>query len=97
MDKPKYLQKRTVGNGVEYSFYCPGCRQMHTFPVRPGGWKFNGNFDRPSFFPSLLYATKKPRCHLNLVAGQIHYCSDCDHELVGQTVLVPNLREVKGI
>lgn len=47
-----------------YSFYCPGCDQMHIYYVNSPhwykdtqGWTFNGDFNKPSFTPSLLNRT----------------------------------------
>lgn len=37
--------------GEQLGFWCPGCKEMHV--VGPG-WKFNGNYDRPTFSPSVL-------------------------------------------
>jgi len=61
-------------------FYCPGCRGTHTFDLSE--WKFDGNWDLPTYTPSLMY----PGCHLILRHGIIEYCKDCDHELRGQDV-----------
>lgn len=74
-----------------YHFWCPGCDELHTYTcdrapgLRPG-WVFDGNWDAPSFTPSLLYPSKPVRCHLFLRNGQIEYCGDCDHKFAGQTV-----------
>jgi hypothetical protein len=54
-------------------------------------WSFNGNMDKPTFSPSLVYPDKKPRCHLFLTDGRIQYLSDCGHALAGQTVDLPFL------
>lgn len=32
-------------------FWCPGCEEMH---VVTNGWAFNGNYDKPTFTPSVL-------------------------------------------
>lgn len=68
------------GNGVTYYvFWCEGCQETHSFEVRHDGkqptWTFNGDFDSPTFQPSLKY----PRCHLWLENGVINYCDDCRH------------------
>lgn len=34
-----------------YSFYCEGCKQNHAVGE---GWAFNGDFERPTFSPSIL-------------------------------------------
>lgn len=41
---------RTVEGG-RLMFWCPGCNEAHV--VGPS-WSFNGNFDRPTFSPSVL-------------------------------------------
>lgn len=34
-----------------YKFMCPGCKELH----QPSdAWKFNGDFERPTFEPSVL-------------------------------------------
>lgn len=74
-------------------FWCPGCEQYHMFFTDKAKnykihWDFNGNYDKPTFSPSLL--NTKPnsdyRCHLFLRDGMIQYLSDCNHRLAGQTV-----------
>lgn len=34
------------------AFYCPGCQEMHV--VSLSRWKFNGNYEKPSFTPSMI-------------------------------------------
>ncbi|RVD39051.1 ammonia monooxygenase [Mesorhizobium sp. M4A.F.Ca.ET.020.02.1.1] len=41
---------RTVEGG-RLMFWCPGCDEAHV--IGPS-WTFNGNFDRPTFQPSVL-------------------------------------------
>ncbi|EZQ13778.1 DUF6527 family protein [Aquamicrobium defluvii] len=47
---------RTLEGG-RVAFMCPGCREMHQVAVagdtRPA-WDFNGDFDCPTFSPSIL-------------------------------------------
>ena len=73
-----------------FCFWCPGCDEMHSFTVRTDGqrpaWGFNGNYEHPTFSPSLLYPSKTVRCHLYLVHGRIQFLADCGHALAGQTV-----------
>lgn len=76
----------------ELGFWCPGCEHYHIFytentygfPV----WDFNGNYDKPTFNPSLLNTRPNSnyRCHLFMRDGKIQYLSDCHHKLAGQTV-----------
>jgi hypothetical protein len=39
-------------------FYCPGCKENHVVRVESKDnlpcWGFNGNFDKPTFTPSIL-------------------------------------------
>jgi len=82
-----------------YLFECPGCGYSHVFDAR---WKFNGNFEKPTFTPSLLcnqHATADDiargihRCHTFVTDGKIQFLSDCSHHLAGQTV---ELSDVEG-
>lgn len=75
---------------IYYIFWCPGCDEPHAFRTlckdgRPN-WTFNGNIDKPSFTPSLLYPSKPRRCHLYLTDGILIFLSDCEHSLAGQRV-----------
>ena len=83
------------GAGKAYHFWCPGCEGYHRFDVRTDGgrpsWSFDGNMERPTFSPSLLYPEKTPRCHLFLKAGRIEFLADCGHALAGKIVELPEL------
>lgn len=94
------LKKKSIDY---YSFYCPGCKHEHTYVVDSdgSGWQFNGDMENPTFTPSLLnrmpfknedtgQIEEKERCHLFITNGKIIFCNDCDHELAGQTVEIPN-------
>jgi hypothetical protein len=91
---PKIYGLRDRGEGpiVVYVFYCPGCKEDHPYRVKPYSelpvWTFNGDLESPTFTPSLLCNGSDPasRCHLFVTDGKIQYCSDCHHELAGQTV-----------
>lgn len=85
--------------GVSYWFWCRGCETNHRYTTKLAKgangpcWGFNGNMERPTFTPSLLYnATQADparglhRCHLFLTDGQIRYLNDCTHGLAGKTV-----------
>ena len=93
--------------GIDYAFYCPGCKELHSYIVKMGEstakyrreaglnfveWGFNGNEEKPTFTPSLLY--NKPGhavklCHLFVTDGMIQFCSDSQHDLAGKTVELP--------
>lgn len=38
--------------GGSLGFWCPGCKEMHV--VATSRWTFNGDYDRPTFSPSVL-------------------------------------------
>lgn len=76
---------------IHYWFWCPGCEEGHAFDER---WQFDGNFDCPTFSPSLLVETPlrshTKRCHSFVRAGKMEFLADCTHAKAGQTVaLVP--------
>lgn len=93
-----YLQYRGAGH-QEYWFMCPGCKYDHTFIVQYGAnekktepkWSFNGDLDKPTFSPSLLYREYDGDevshiCHSYVRDGSIQFLNDCTHDLKGQTV-----------
>jgi hypothetical protein len=46
-----------IGEGGRLLFMCPGCKEMHQVTVGDGPgprWGFNGDYDRPTFTPSVL-------------------------------------------
>lgn len=74
-------------NLAAYMFWCPGCKTHHSFAL--GRWEFNGNFQKPTFSPSLLITMPSDpsyRCHLFVRDGKIEFCSDSNHEFSGKTI-----------
>lgn len=83
---------------VAWMIHCPACGCCHGFV--PGRWTFNGDYERPTFSPSMLSrvgpmpmvpfgrpdAGKVHVCHSYVRDGQIEYLSDCTHAMAGQTV-----------
>lgn len=63
-----------------------------------GGWTFNGDFERPTFTPSVLQTwdvpsavegeppSRQERNHYFVTDGQLQFLSDSTHELAGLTV-----------
>lgn len=52
---------RTVEGG-RLMFWCPGCNEAHVVAVGEGtgpSWGFNGDYDRPTFTPSVLATGKR--------------------------------------
>lgn len=84
------LHERRSESISKFYFHCPGCGCTHSYDCWAAGrterpnWTFNGNYEKPSFTPSLLYPSRI--CHLYLTDGKIKYLGDCSHPLAGQTV-----------
>ena len=67
--------------------FCPGCGNAHGFDAR---WTFNGDFERPSFSPSMHVEAGGPNtCHSFVRDGKIQFLTDSHHALAGQTVELP--------
>jgi hypothetical protein len=62
-------------------------------------WGFNGNFDKPTFTPSVLTTWTEgekrieKRCHTFVTDGMVQFLGDCTHALAGQTHPLPDLPE----
>ena len=82
---------RNVPRG--HAAYCPGCEEYH---VVYDTWQFNGDYDLPTFSPSLLvrgYSEKFQRdytCHSFIRNGQWEFLGDCTHDKAGQTIPLRN-------
>jgi hypothetical protein len=64
--------------------YCPACKTYHLFNKR---WTHNGDFDEPSFTPSMhVNAGQSDACHSFLTDGIWHYCEDSKHEYAGRSI-----------
>jgi len=84
-------------DGFHWFFKCPGCNVGHQFDTRR--WQFNGDVEKPTFTPSLLYNgdlgnPRRPRCHSFVTDGNIQFLDDCTHALAGQTVPIPDASEL---
>jgi hypothetical protein len=44
---------RTI-QGDRLGWWCPGCKELHMVNTGPSGWTFNGDYDKPTFAPSVL-------------------------------------------
>lgn len=86
--------------GNRFLFYCPGCKDTHQLQIEgEPKWKFNGDMEKPTFSPSYVTGTHnftKDRCHSFIEDGMIRFLSDCDHELAGQTVEIPEWEKVSA-
>lgn len=79
--------------------WCPGCDEVHGYQIEgPDGpkWTFNGDYDRPTFQPSMRIFTREKdgrettECHYFVTDGRIQFCGDSPHKLSGQTVELPD-------
>jgi hypothetical protein len=99
--------------GESLWFWCRGCVTHHSYRIKNAKgesgpiWAWNGSMESPTFTPSLLVRSTRPRdgvvnpdgsydpvdvvCHLFVTSGQINYLGDCNHELRGQTVPLAEL------
>lgn len=82
---------RIVANG--HAAYCPGCKEYH---VIYDSWQFDGNYQSPTFSPSLRVQGYSEKfncdyvCHSFIRDGLWQFLSDCTHALKGQTVPLRN-------
>jgi hypothetical protein len=79
-----------------FAIMCPACGYEHPFTVgsktRPN-WTFNGNFERPTFSPSMLCMPDGPnRCHSFVEDGMIRFLPDSWHGR-SDTVPLPDVEE----
>jgi len=87
-------------NHRHFYFYCPGCKRLHCYNVNHKNsngalWSFNGDFEVPSFSPSLRYLgyPTGTLCHLFLTNSTLVYCSDNPHDHNGKTIPLPVIPE----
>ena len=79
---------------------CPACGFEHSFRVDLVGhghwkskdiWMLNGNYDSPTFQPSMLAnkaqaISQHPICHSFVTEGVWVFLGDCTHAMAGQRV-----------
>jgi hypothetical protein len=79
--------RRAVDEKGEYigvMIFCPGCGCAHLFKPQ---WEFNGDYNKPTFHPSMLVRYPDGRaCHSFVVNGAIEFLRDSYHSLAGKTV-----------
>lgn len=78
-----------------HMYWCDGCGAAHSVIIaadqKSGGWTFNGDYEKPTYFPSQLSNTGKTVCHTYITDGQVKFLEDSSHELAGKTVPLPDL------
>jgi hypothetical protein len=80
-----------------YEFHCPGCGLAHAVSTRgEHAWTWNGSDESPTFTPSILScgSDSERRCHSFVKDGRIQFLTDCYHNLAGQTVDLPDWKDV---
>ena len=71
-----------------HMFWDPAMNEPNAFYVRKdgSGWKWTGDFERPTVTPSILLTRPGYVDHLFISDGKIQYLNDCTHDLAGSTV-----------
>jgi hypothetical protein len=91
------VKKITVDGKTHYSIKCPACKVRHVLNDK---WDFNGDYNKPTFTPSLDYtggrynrdeSYTKLHCHSYIKDGKIQFLNDCSHDMKGQTVDLLNV------
>lgn len=78
-----------------FLFWCPGCGCGHIYETPR--WTFNGNYDAPTFRPSLrMFTPSATTCHLHITDGKLEFCGDCPHEYNGKVVQMLPIPEDYG-
>jgi hypothetical protein len=94
-------------SATHWTVECPA--SGHIEIPKDGRWIFNGDYERPSFHPSVNETRGKVdqtlaemasdpnvwRNHVFIRDGHIEYLSDCTHEFAGRTVEIPALNEAR--
>jgi hypothetical protein len=80
---------RKMENGSklhQVAIWCPACNTIHAFDLNR--WTFNGDYDKPTFSPSMLVNHDDPmtRCHSFVKDGSIRFLGDCWHDMKNKTV-----------
>ena len=70
---------------VIHMIYSPADEQFVPFDER---WEFNGNYEKPTFRPSMLLNSNMSgkRNHFFVTDGKIEYLADSEHDLAGTTI-----------
>lgn len=89
----KMLSEKLATENEKFLHWCPGCEQLHVIHVEKPNhlgarWSFDGNTEQPTFTPSINIVGV---CHYFITSGKISFCSDSQHRLAGQTVMLPDI------
>ena len=78
-NEDKRLARGVSKDGVRigYTFFCPACKEIHYIDTK---WSFNGDFEKPTFSPSVLLRGKVMPTD-----------EECDRILAGEQVELADL------
>lgn len=75
------------------TWWCPGCKRIHSVSTYKGGWWWDGDTENPTITPAVLFQHdvygRVHRCHSIIEKGIIRFYDDCTHSLAGQSVPLP--------
>jgi len=88
---------------LHVSWLPPGVTEESPHAAGKPHWDFNGDFERPTFTPSVNswwggfrsgdHDVPLHRCHSFITDGRIQFLGDCTHALANQTVDLPEVTE----
>lgn len=84
----KLARRSSAADDFDFEFHCPGCRCEHAFRVvgLSPRYKFNGDMNKPTIEPKLIYEWGTGRCHATVQDGMITFDSESSHRLAGMSV-----------
>jgi len=90
---------RRTGGGFVHQ--CPGCNQLHWIVVGDDGHRWDGDLERPTFWPkfqnmSTGYSPMDKQqfhrhCSYYIVGGVIQFDADCTHPYAGKSMPMPEV------
>ncbi len=80
----------------DFTHWCPGCEGLHLINTKrknqnDAQWNFNGDFERPTFTPSVNI--EDGACHYNITDGIIIFHDARNHVLGGKSVPLTEMPE----
>lgn len=96
-DIRRWVDKASGREGI--TFWCHGCRCGHSVTTSEGGWRFNGDFDRPVIHPSIrtYYPAKKNEAGVVIKPERTlcHSFVGCNGAAPGQIIFLDDCAEHK--
>jgi hypothetical protein len=75
---PKALKGTNKDGSDYYVIECPACGHAHMFDSR---WIFNGDFEKPTFSPSMLSKSIKPKGYSNENPAPLNYDGEYENTI----------------